>query len=394
MGHRNSLRRKFAGFALLCSVVLPAGPASAVENFVTKAPQVLLIDGRSGTVLLSQNADKPIPPASLAKLMTAEVVFEALQKGELALERSFTVSEYAWRTGGAPSGTSTMFAAIKSAPTVADLLQGMIVQAANDGAIVLAEGMSGSEAAFVELMNKQAQSLGMSGSKFVNATGLPAEGQMITLTDLIRLTRHIHAAHPQFYRYYAQPEFKWNNILQRNRNPLLRLDLGADGFATGYTEASGFALAASAEKNGRRLFLAMSGLESSKDREIEARRLIEWGMNGFDDLQIFKLGDLVGDAKVFGGNGTSVPLKVGLDVEILLPKGEASQLKAKIYYDGPLVAPIVANQEIGHMKLIYNGNILKEVPVFAAQNLEKGSLSQRATSAIVELSTGWLRQYF
>ncbi len=166
----------------------------------------------------SKGADKPVPPASLAKLMTAEVVFEALEKGRTTLETAYPVSEYAWRTGGAPSGTSTMFARIKSTPTVADLLQGMIVQSANDGAIVLAEGLAGSEQTFAGAMNQRAKELGLSSSKFVNSTGLPAAGQVVTLEDLLNLARHIHAAHPEYYRYYEQPAYTWNNITQRNRN--------------------------------------------------------------------------------------------------------------------------------------------------------------------------------
>lgn len=267
--------------------------AKAQASLVTKAPQALLIDDRSGTVLLSKSASDPIQPASLAKLMTAEVVFEALGKGRTTLETAYPVSEYAWRTGGAPSGTSTMFARIKSTPTVADLLQGMIVQSANDGAIILAEGLAGSEQAFAQEMNQRAKELGLEGSHFVNSTGLPAEGQRVTLQDLIRLARHIHGAHPEFYKYYAQPAFTWNNITQRNRNPLLRLDVGADGMGTGYTEASGFALVGSAEQNGRRLFLALSGLASVKDREEEAKKLIQWGMSAFDTVHLYAANETV-----------------------------------------------------------------------------------------------------
>jgi D-alanyl-D-alanine carboxypeptidase (penicillin-binding protein 5/6) len=334
-----------------------------------------------------------VPPASLAKLMTAEVVFEALEKGKTTLETTYPVTEYAWRTGGAPSGTSTMFAAIKSTPTVADLLQGMIVQAANDGAIILAEGLSGSEGAFAQAMNERAKELGLTSSNFVNSTGLPAPGQTVTLSDLIKLARHIHSAHPERYKYYAQEAFTWNKIMQRNRNPLLRLDIGADGMGTGYTEASGYALVGSAEQNGRRLFLAMSGLTSIKEREEEAKKLIQWGMTSFDTVDIYAANEEVGTAQVFGGSASSVPLKVNADVELLLPKEGRDKLKARITYQGPLSAPVLANTEVGTLRFELNGNVVQQMPLYTAQEVPVGTLSQRAMGAVMELSTGWLRKY-
>ncbi|KAB2659156.1 D-alanyl-D-alanine carboxypeptidase [Brucella tritici] len=381
----------WGALAAFAPVVSQAAPVESA--FVSKAPQVLLLDDRSGTVLLSKNANVPVPPASLAKLMTAEVVFEALDKGATTLETPYLVSENAWRTGGAPSGTSTMFARIKSAPTVADLLQGMIVQSANDGAIVLAEGLAGSEVAFAKHMNDRAQELGLTGSKFVNSTGLPAEGQAVTLQDLVRLARHIRTAHPEYYKYYAQPAFTWNNIMQRNRNPLLRLDVGADGMGTGFTDASGFALVGSAEQNGRRLYLAMSGLASIREREEEAKRLLQWGMTAFDDVQLYPADEIVGEAQVFGGALTHVPLKVKDRVELLLPKDGRDKLKARIIYKGPLDAPVADNRQVGVLQLELNGSILRVVPVFTVQSVEEGSLSKRALGAAMELSTGWLRKY-
>ncbi len=395
MGLSSRINVTLAGLMIgVIAVIGSSAKAAPTDSpFATKAPQVLLIDDRSGTVLLSKNADMPIQPASLAKLMTAEVVFEALERGRTTLGTAFTVSENAWRTGGAPSGTSTMFARIKSTPTVADLLQGMIVQSANDGAIVLAEGLAGSEQAFVREMNRRARELGLASSKFMNSTGLPTSGQAVTLEDLLKLARHIRAAHPEYYPYYAQPAFTWNNITQRNRNPLLRLDIGADGMGTGYTEASGYALIGSARQNGRRLFLAMSGLASVKEREDEARKLIQWGMTRFDDMRIFAANDNVGEAQVFGGQSSTLPLMVKNDVELLLPKEERGKLKARIIYAGPLQAPIAGGAEVGKLQFELNGSILQQVPVFAAQPIPEGSLPRRALSGIVELSTGWLRKY-
>lgn len=363
------------------------------EPFVTKAPQVLLIDHDSGTVLLTKNPDKNIAPASLAKLMTAELVFHALKESRIRLDTTYTVSEYAWRTGGAPSRTSTMFAALKSSISVEDLLQGMIVQAANDGAIILAEGLAGNEQSFAEMMNNRAVELGLSNSRFVNSTGLPAPGQTVTLSDLLRLAQHIYTTYPEFYKFYSQPNFTWNKIFQRNRNPLLALDIGADGLATGYTEDSGYALVGSAAKNGRRLFLAMSGLATIKEREEEAKKLVDWGMSAFDEVQIFSAEDIVGDAEVFGGSQATVPLKVENEVSLLLPKDGREKLKASLIYEGPLQAPFAAGIRVGTVQFELDGAIVRELPVVTARAVQEGTLSQKALSAALELATGWMRKY-
>lgn len=363
------------------------------EPFVTKAPQVLLIDHDSGTVLLTKNPDKNIAPASLAKLMTAELVFHALKESRIRLDTTYTVSEYAWRTGGAPSRTSTMFAALKSSISVEDLLQGMIVQAANDGAIILAEGLAGNEQSFAEMMNNRAVELGLSNSRFVNSTGLPAPEQTVTLSDLLRLAQHIYTTYPEFYKFYSQPNFTWNKIFQRNRNPLLALDIGADGLATGYTEDSGYALVGSAAKNGRRLFLAMSGLATIKEREEEAKKLVDWGMSAFDEVQIFSAEDIVGDAEVFGGSQATVPLKVENEVSLLLPKDGREKLKASLIYEGPLQAPFAAGIRVGTVQFELDGAIVRELPVVTARAVQEGTLSQKALSAALELATGWMRKY-
>ena len=253
-------------------------PKPAME---TAAQEVLLVDGATGTIQLSKNPDTPFPPASLAKMMTMEVVFEAVDSGKLLLSTEFPVSVHAWRTGGAPSRTSTMFADVRSTVSVENLIRGAIVHSANDACIVLAEGMAGSEEAFAETMNQRAAELGLKGSHFVNPTGLPAEGQHVTVRDLVALARHIRTAHPELYKTYAQPDFEWNKIFQRNRNPLLSMNIGADGMETGYTEASGYALLGVTERDGRVTYLAMSGLATSKDRSDEARRLLDWSDESF-----------------------------------------------------------------------------------------------------------------
>lgn len=382
--------------AITASVCMAQAPETRVPDakvFTTKAAQALLIDDKTGTVLFSKNPDALIPPASLAKLMTMEVVFNALSKGELSLSQTFPVSEYAWRTGGAPSGTSTMFAKLNSAPRVEDLIQGVIVQSANDGCIILAEGMAGSEAKFAERMTARARELGLQKSIFVNSTGLPAPGQKVTIAELLTLARHIHRTYPQFYKYYAQESFTWSNITQRNRNPLLRLDIGADGLGTGYTEESGYALIGSAERNGRRLFLGISGLASDKERAEEARKLIQWGMDNFEAVSLFPAHDLVGEASVYGGEQSGVQLRTGEAIELLLPAKDRPPLKARIVYNGPLKAPVEMGSPVGTLKIWMGEALIQERPVFAAQTVAAGSIHKQAFDAALELSTGWIRKF-
>ncbi|HEU4987232.1 MAG TPA: D-alanyl-D-alanine carboxypeptidase family protein, partial [Rhizobiaceae bacterium] len=264
-------KRAAQGAAFLVLLLFAFAQSAQAQLFETKAKQAFMIDAQTGTILFSKDPDTPFPPASLAKLMTMELVFHAIKSGRLSLDDTFQVSENAWRTGGAPSGGSTMFAALGSTIRLEDLIQGVIVQSANDGCIIIAEGMAGSEENFAQLMTERARALGMTQSVFKNSTGLPAEGQVVTARELVMLAQHIWREYPEFYKYYSQSEFTWNKILQRNRNPLLRMDIGADGMKTGYTEESGYAIVGSVNRNGRRLFAAMSGMESAEERAEEAR---------------------------------------------------------------------------------------------------------------------------
>ena len=379
-----------AGVLAACLVVL-AGAAQAQALFETKARQAFMIDAETGTVLYAKDADAPFPPASLAKLMTMEVVFEAIRSGRISPDSEFTVSEHAWRTGGAPSRTSTMFAALNSSVRVEDLIQGVVVQSANDGCIVLAEGMAGSEANFARLMNERAAALGLKKSTFRNSTGLPAEGQAVTARELVALATHIWREYPEFYRYYSQADFTWNKIFQRNRNPLLALNIGADGLATGFTEASGFAIVGSAARDGRRVFIAMSGMESDKERAEEARRLIEWGMRAFDRMQIFAAGEVVGEAKTYGGEKSSVALRAAGPVAIFVPVANRDRLIARIVYDGPVVAPVEEGTPVGALKVWIGDTMSQETPLYAAESVGPGPLHRRALDAIEELLIGWLR---
>ena len=376
----------FLGFALSW---LPV--AANAQLFETKAAQAFMIDAETGTVLFSKDADKIIQPASLAKLMTMEVTFDAIKSGRLKLDDTFVVSENAWRTGGAPSGTSTMFAKIKSTLRLEDLIQGVTVQAANDGCIVIAEGLAGSEENFALQMTERARKIGLQNSIFVNSTGLPADGQQTTVKDLGLLALHIWRDYPELYRYFGLTDFTWNKISQRNRNPLLTMDIGADGLAVGASEQSGFGIVGSASQRGKRVVAAMSGLSSDRERAEEARKLLEWGLRSFEKTEIFAKDEAVGEAEVFGGARSSVALKAKGPVDIFLPITNRDKLTARIVYNGPLAAPVEEGQPVGSLRVWIGDTLSQETPLFAAETVDVGSLPSRALDAAKELAIGWLR---
>ena len=359
----------------------------------TKAKQAFMIDAITGTILYEKDADAPVSPASLAKLMTMEVVFQALKSGRRTEAEAFPVSENAWRTGGAPSGTSTMFAALKSEVPIIDLVRGTIIQSANDACIILAEGFAGSEQTFAEQMNERAKVIGLTGSVFKNSNGLPAPGQTVTMRDLVKLGSHIWREYPDYYRIYSETEFTWNKITQRNRNPLLSLNLGVDGMSTGFTEESGYAILTSAGRSGMRLFMAMGGLTTDKERAEEARKMLEWGQTSFARQVLFKAGDVMGEASVFGGANLNVPVGSASEIAVLVAAQNPLRLRASVVYKGPLIAPVQTGQEVGELR-VYSGETLIQVsPVTALADIAVGSLSERAISGIKELATGWVRGF-
>jgi len=384
-------RRAAQVAAFLVLLLFISVQSAQAQLFETKAKQAFMIDAETGTILFSKEPDTPFPPASLAKLMTMEVVFHAIRSGSLSLDDTFQVSENAWRTGGAPSGGSTMFAALGSTIRLEDLIQGVIVQSANDGCIIIAEGMAGSEADFAQLMTERARALGMTRSVFKNSTGLPAEGQVVTARELTMLALHIWQEYPEFYQYYTQTDFTWNKILQRNRNPLLRMDIGADGMKTGYTEESGYAIVGSIARDGRRLFATMSGMESAEERAEEARKLLDWGIRAFEKTEIFAEGETVGEAAVFGGEKGDVKLTAEGPVSILVPVANRDRLIARIVYEGPVEAPVEEGTEIGTLKVWIGDTLTQETPLYAAETVGVGKLHQRALGAVEELLIGWLR---
>ena len=367
-----------------------AGQAQT-QLFDTRAKQAIMIDAETGTILYSKDADKLIPPASLAKLMTMEVVFHALKSGRYTMEDTFAVSKNAWTKGGAKSGGSTMFAKVKSSIRLEDLIQGVIVQSANDACIVIAEGLAGSEENFAAQMTERAREIGLTKSVFKNSNGLPAEGQVVTMRELAFLGRHIWKEYPEYYRYYGQREFTWNKIKQQNRNPLLEMEIGADGMKTGFTEESGYAIVGSVSRDGHRVFVAMSGMAGEQERGEEARKLIEWGLRAFEQTELFAGDEIVGEAQVFGGAKSGVALKAKGPVSIFIPLTNTERLVARIVYKGPLVAPVAEGTPVGMLRVWIGDEMSQETPLYAAETVELGTLQQRALDAVGELLVGWLR---
>jgi D-alanyl-D-alanine carboxypeptidase (penicillin-binding protein 5/6) len=370
-----------------------SGPKSN-EGFQTAAAHAILIDAEGGSVLFEKAADDLIPPASLSKLMTAEVVFNELKQGRLQPTTEFSVSTNAWRRGGAPSRTSTMFLPIHSKVGVDDLLHGVIIQSGNDACIVLAEGISGSENEFAEKMTKRAREIGLSKSTFGNSNGLPNPRQLMTSRELAKLARHIILTYPEYYKIYGEREFTWNKIRQYNRNPLLTMNIGADGMKTGYTKEAGYGLVGSAVQNGVRLIVVVNGLRSDKERADEGKRLLEWGFHTFQSGMLFAEGQEIAEAKVYGGERGRVPLIAGKAVSLMVPRNARERIIARVVYNGPVRAPVEEGQNIGTLKVWRGDNMVMEVPLHAATSVGTGSMHQRALDAASELVIGLFRAGF
>jgi D-alanyl-D-alanine carboxypeptidase (penicillin-binding protein 5/6) len=385
-----------AAFACAAAVAFAApnpvsGPKPADGGFQTAAPHAILIDAESGSVLFEKGADDLIPPASLSKLMTAEVVFNEIKQGRLKPTTEFIVSTAAWRRGGAPSRTSSMFLPIHSRVQVDDLLHGVIIQSANDACITLAEGISGTESAFAELMVKRARELGLTKSTFGNSNGLPDPRQLMTSRELAKLARYIVATYPEYYKLYGEREFTWNKIRQYNRNPLLASTTGADGLKTGFTKEAGYGLVGSAVQNGLRLIVVVNGLRTEKERADEGKKLLEWGFHSFQSGLLFNEGQEIAQAKVYGGEKGHVPLVAPKAVRLMVPRGSREKIIARVVYAGPVRPPVQQGQSVGTLKVWRGEFLVLEVPLQAAASVGSGSMSQRAFDAATELVLSLVR---
>ncbi len=367
-------------------------PRRRQGGFDGDAPTAILIEASSGSVLFEKNADELRAPSSMMKLMTAEVVFNAIKKGDIKLTDEYRISENAWRKGGAPSGGSTMFAAINSKVSVDDLLHGAIIQSGNDACIALAEGIAGNEQIFAtDFMTKRARELGLTKSTFGNSNGLPDPGNKMTVRELAMLARHIILTYPDFYKLFGESEFTWNKIRQPNRNPLLNSLEGADGLKTGYTKEGGYGMVGSAVQNGMRLIVVVNGLEDPEDRATEAKKMLEWGFRNFEARTLFAADQPVGYAKVFGGESRSVKLASPEPMKVMVQKNGTDKLIARVVYNGPVRAPVEAGQQVGVVKVWRGANIAVEAPLYAAEAVAQGSTMRRAIDGASELVIGMFR---
>lgn len=351
----------------------------------TLAQFAFMIDPQTSTVLLFKDADKPMHPSSMAKMMTIYLAFEELAAGKLKPDTRFRVSERAYRMQG-----SRMFVELNSEVSVEDLIKGMIVLSGNDACVVIAEGMAGTEESFAERMNKKAKELGMTGTVFKNASGWPADGQMTTARDLALLAWHTINDFPKLYPYYAISNWSYNNIKQDNRNRLLKTTPGTDGLKTGHTEEGGYGQATSVVRDGRRLILVVNGLTTMAERAQETARLMEWGFRDSANTTILRAGDTVVEAPVWLGAQDKVPLVVTRSVQITSPTGQPPQPRLVARFDGPLPAPIAKGTKLGVAALTLPDGRVMEYPLEAGADVPRQGLVGRMTTLVRHYLFGWL----
>ncbi len=361
----------------LCLILLLAGlPASFAQAFETSARSALVLDYDTGTILLSKNADEALPPASMSKLMTLNMVFEALEDGRISLDDTFLVSEKAATKGG-----SKMFVREGSRVRVEDLIRGVIIQSGNDACIVLAEGLAGTEEEFARRMTERAHELGMINSQFANSTGWPDDNHLMSAEDLVFLAVRIIERFPQYYGYFSETSFTWDDITQDNRNPLLSLDIGADGLKTGHTEDAGYGLVGSAVQDGRRIVFMFGGLTSASARANEAERITRWAFRDFAMKTLFERGKIIDTADVWLGAEDEVALSLRDDVELLIPIEIASDIRAEYSFTNPIQAPIRAGEEVGTLTVTIPNQDPLTYPLIAASSVESGGFMDRLSAA-------------
>ena len=373
-----------------------SAPASAATKapagvFDTKAKHAILMNVDADLIFYEKDADTLMSPASMSKLMTLAVVFRELKAGHIKLDDQFKVSEHAWRDGGAPSGSSAMFAPLNSTVSVEDLIRGVTVQSGNDACIILAEGISGSEDAFVKEMNKYAKEIGLTKSHFENSTGLPADGHVMTARELALLADYLIKNYPEYYHYFGEKEFVYGKWRFTNRNPLVFEDLGVDGLKTGFIEDAGYGLVASAVRDNQRVILVVSGLNTKKEREEEPRKLLEWGFKSFKPYRLFDQGEKVSDALVWGGTRHYVPLVGNENIDIILPFNTSGQVTAQIVYDGPIKAPIRKGDQVATLRVTAaDTKATNDIPLYAGEDVGQSNFAMRGLVSLFVLAFGWL----
>lgn len=374
--------------ALCCFLMGAAGaqvcPAQAAESIDTSAKQAIIIDYNTGTTLFSKNPGEKMPTSSMSKVMTMYIVFEALKRGDLSLDSELLVSEKAWRKGG-----SKMFVPVGKKVSVEDLIRGVVIQSGNDATIVLAEGLAGTEEAFVQAMNRKAKDLGMHDTNFANASGWPDPEHYSTAQDLATVSIAVIKDFPEYYHYYSEKDFTYHDILQHNRNPLLRMGIGADGVKTGHTEEGGYGIIGSGKaEDGRRIVMVLNGMKSKKERKEEGARLMRWALNTFKNITLFKDRPVLGQAEVYLGDRNKVNLVAGESVDYVVSKALAGDVKVDIQYKEPLKAPIEAGMEVGTVRVHVPQGEKLEVPLVTASRVNEASLFVRAITKARLLTTG------
>ncbi|MCM1323903.1 MAG: D-alanyl-D-alanine carboxypeptidase [Acetobacter sp.] len=344
---------------------------TAAKAFETKAHNAILMDYETGAYLFTKNHQDKIAPASMSKLMTVYVLLSKLKEGEISLEDKFTVSENAWRKGGAASGGSTMFLKIGQEVKVEDLIKGIIIQSGNDACITVAENIAGSETEFAALLNETAEKIGLHNAHFVNATGLPHPEHRISVEDLAKLARRIIQEFPEFYHVFKEKEFTFNGIKQGNRNPLLYSLKGSDGLKTGHTDEAGYCLTGSVVRGDRRLIEVVAGLSSNKERAEETESLMTWGFAGFDNYKLFKENQIMAEIPVWYGTSPSVHAIVPQNVIKTVKKSTKNKYGAKTVYDTPLKAPVFKGDKVGELFITYGDNVVDKIPLIAKEDVAK-----------------------
>jgi D-alanyl-D-alanine carboxypeptidase (penicillin-binding protein 5/6) len=366
-------------------------PAADAGMVVVKAPHAILMDAESGAIIFQRAAEDLMYPSSMSKLMLLAVAFKALKAGEIKLGDEFFMSEYAWRKGGAPSGTSAMMVPVGKKAKVEELLKGIAVQLANDAALSIAENMAGNEGLFVKRMQDEARLIGLRKSTFRNATGFHDPGHQMTAREVATLARHIIRTYPEYYEFFGLKEFNYSKYKFINRNPLLGLVPGVDGLQPGFTKDAGYGIVASANQDGRRLIAVVNGLATADERRDDARRLLEWGFRSFAEAKLYDAGEVVGHARVWGGQRMYVPLAGKGDVNVWLPRNMANQkLRASIVYQWPLKPPLRKGDQVAVLRVTTSSESMNEVPLFVAEDVDQAGTMRRGFDSLLCLATRWL----
>lgn len=359
-----------------------AAPASA-QNFDTPARNAYVLDLATNTVLLSKKAEIPMPPASMSKLMTVYMVFERLKKGSLTLDDTFLVSEKAWKKGG-----SKMFVKVGDRVSVSDLLRGIIVQSGNDACIVIAEGLGGTEDAFAEMMTRRAKEMGLTNTRFANATGWPHPNQLMSARDLADLSRQLITQFPGLYKIFNEKTFTYSKIKQSNRNPLLYRNIGADGLKTGHTEAAGYGLTASAIRDDRRIVMVLNGMKSVRQRSQESLRVMEWAFRTFKPYALFKKNEVITKADIWLGTASTVPLIIPEALKMTLSRDARAKMKVVVRMSNPVAAPVRKGQQLATLVITAPNFKTREIPLIAAEEIGQLGFVGRIGAAIKHVLWG------